>query len=116
MSKVSLPLLIETTFHSRSDADTGVFMPPTSEGIMKFCRDVSFTHNVYHGPSGCTLSVPPESTDQMTWGQAVPPGLKQEMHDVMSRLLGDEAKDLSFDSYKLCLYLSPMILCEPLHD
>ena len=77
-------------------------MPPTKAGLLKFCRDVSFTHKVHHAASGQTISVPPEAPNLSTWGQDVPSGLKEEIVRVMKQIYGKETEGFQFESYRLC--------------
>ena len=77
-------------------------MPPTKSGLLKFCRDVSFTHNIYHAASHQTISVAPDAPSLSTWGQDVPSGLKKEIAHVMHQLYGKETEGFEFESYRLC--------------
>ncbi|KAL8714148.1 MAG: hypothetical protein Q9220_001876 [cf. Caloplaca sp. 1 TL-2023] len=92
-----VPVFVEGMDHT-----LGETMPPTPDGLLKFCRDVSFTHNIYHTASGQTISVPPSPPSQSTWSQDVPPGLKEEAFNVMTQTYGKEVEGLEFESYRMC--------------
>ena len=77
-------------------------MPPTKAGLLKFCRDVSFTHNVHHAASDQIISVPPKAPNLSTWGQDVPSGLKQEVDHVKKQIYGKKTEGLEFESYRIC--------------
>ena len=77
-------------------------MPPTKVGLLKFCRDVSFTHKIHHSASNQIISVPPDTPSLSTWGQDAPSGLKKEIAHVMQRIYGKETEGFEFDSYRLC--------------
>ena len=77
-------------------------MPPNKAGLLKFCRDVSFTHKTHHAASNQIISVPPDAPGLSTWGQDVPSGLKKEIAHVMQQIYGKEAEGFEFESYRLC--------------
>lgn len=80
----------------------GEVLPPTHDGVLKFCRDVTFTNKLYHAESNQTISAPPSRASQRTWGQDVPSSLKQEIFDVMVKIFGNEVKGFEFESYRMC--------------
>ena len=78
-------------------------MPATSQNKMKLCRDVSFTHNAFHEPTGTTFSMPPEDLSKNTWSQDVPQGLKDEIHNVLIKNHGKGAdQQFKINSYRMC--------------
>jgi hypothetical protein len=85
-------------------------MPPTPDGLLKFCRDVSFTNNVHHEASGQTFSIPPPGADQNTWTGDVQQGLKDEISDVMMQIYGKDAEAFEFKSFRICWYTTHLSL------
>ncbi|RQM06696.1 hypothetical protein DH86_00001309, partial [Scytalidium sp. 3C] len=77
----------------------GQVLPPSPDGILKFCVDVSFTNNSYHEISGQTISIPPEGIDTQ---YSVPKGLEMECHRVVERIYGKELEGFEFDSFRIC--------------
>ncbi|KAF4631685.1 hypothetical protein G7Y89_g6449 [Cudoniella acicularis] len=56
-------------------------LPPTPDGLLKFCVDVSFKNTSYHQKSGQMISAPPDSLDQDQ--HKIPNSLKNECHRVL---------------------------------
>lgn len=81
---------------------SGESVPTTSDGILKFNHEVSFTNNFYHEESKQTISVPPTAINQSTWTQNVPQGLKDECTKVVNNIYGKEAKEFVIESYRMC--------------
>ncbi len=79
-------------------------MPPTPDGELKFCRDVSFTNSVKHPVSGQTISVPPITSGKTQWTapENVPSGLREELYTVMKGIYGKEAEGMNLDTFRLC--------------
>lgn len=82
-------------------------MPPTPDGELKFCRDVSFTNSIHHSASGQTISVNTFTSGDSQWATPanVPPALQQELYTVMQGIYGHEADGLTLDSFRLCWYV-----------
>jgi hypothetical protein len=89
-----------------SDAEylPGQVLPPTPEGILKICVDVSFKNTSLHEESGQMISAPPDQPDQ---GQhPVPDILKEECLRVVKGIYGNELPDVKFEWYRICWYES----------
>ena len=82
-------------------------MPPTPDGLLKFCRDVGFTNNTYHEASQQRISIPPTPATQSTWSNDAPEALKQEVRDIMTKTYGQEIEGFTFESYRMCWYVKP---------
>lgn len=82
-------------------------MPPTPDGELKFCRDLSFTNSIHHSASGQTISVSSFVSGDSQWTTLanVPPALQQELYTVMQGIYGHEANELTLDSFRLCWYV-----------
>ena len=80
---------------------SGEAYPPTSEKVMKFCRDISFSNFYKHAESGRVISTPP--LDQEDEGQpSTPQRLKDEIQIVMKGIWGRRAKCMEIDCYRIC--------------
>jgi sarcosine oxidase/L-pipecolate oxidase len=72
--------------------------------MLKFNYEVSFTNKELHDGSGQTISVPPARLDQSTWSQAVPQGLKDEIHTVVEHVFGKWVDGIKIEDYRMCWY------------
>lgn len=83
---------------------TGEVMPLQAEQegeyTVKFCRDESFKNVVTHENSGLSFSMPPDEPDHGQWKAS--PGLRARLDTVMKGLLGEKAKDVHIDTYRVC--------------
>jgi hypothetical protein len=79
-------------------------MPPTPDGELKFCRDLSFTNSIHHPVSGQSISVPSYIGGETQWTAPanVHPAFRQELYGVMRGIYGHEADGLTLDSFRLC--------------
>lgn len=86
-------------------------MPPTPDGELKFCRDLSFTNPIHHPASGQTISVPSFIRRETQWTTPanVPPALRQELYGVMRGIYGHEADGLALESFRLCWYVLSLL-------
>jgi sarcosine oxidase/L-pipecolate oxidase len=87
---------------------TGEVLPPTPDGILKFCVDVSFKNTNLHPTSGQMISAPPEKPDQAQ--NTIPPSLKAECSRVVKGIFGKEHEKFEFDSFRICWYAPPNTL------
>ncbi|KAI4163404.1 MAG: hypothetical protein LQ342_002911 [Letrouitia transgressa] len=88
-------------FIHRAGGIDGEILPPTPEGVLKFCRDVSFSNKRQHPELSKIISSPP--TDQPNEGQKVPPqDLRDEIDRVKKDLFGKQADEMDFDQYRVC--------------
>ncbi|KAM3084141.1 hypothetical protein ACMFMG_001757 [Clarireedia jacksonii] len=78
----------------------GEVLPPTPDGILKFCVDDSFKNTLEHENSRQLISAPPIAPDQAQ--HTVPTSMKSECHRVMKGIYGKEADDFQFDSFRIC--------------
>ena len=79
----------------------GQTMPSTPDGLLKFCRDVSFSNMVAVTEYGKTYSVPPDAEEYDQW--SVPDKLKEEIRSVQQGLYGHElAKEFRTANYRIC--------------
>ncbi|CAG8951807.1 hypothetical protein HYFRA_00005611 [Hymenoscyphus fraxineus] len=82
------------------DGVLGEVLPPTPEGLLKFCVDVSFKNTSLDSSSGQEISAPPESSHQDQ--HDVPESLKRECYRVVRGIFGDELAGSQFDSFRIC--------------
>ncbi|KAI9871194.1 MAG: hypothetical protein M1830_004434 [Pleopsidium flavum] len=82
----------------------GETMPPTPDGELKFCRDVSFTNSVKHPASGQTISVPPITSGKTQWTapENISSELREELYTVMGGIYGKGAEGMNLDTFRLC--------------
>jgi len=67
---------------------------------VKFCRDESYKNTIKHEASGQEFSSPPNEPGQ---AQRQPnEALKQPLELVKNGILGEPAKDVKFDEYRVC--------------
>ncbi|PSS12238.1 hypothetical protein M430DRAFT_29959 [Amorphotheca resinae ATCC 22711] len=85
--------------HSVGDVQ-GEVLPPTSDGMLKFCVDVSFKNTSLHPKSGQMISAPPSQPDQAQ--HTVSQSLQAECTRVMKGIYGNELKDAQFESFRIC--------------
>ncbi|PQE22930.1 FAD dependent oxidoreductase protein [Rutstroemia sp. NJR-2017a BBW] len=83
-----------------ADDYTGEVLPPTPDGILKFCVDVSFKNTLKHDSSRQLISAPPAVPDQAQ--NVVPASMQGECRRVMKGIYGREVDDLQFDSFRIC--------------
>jgi sarcosine oxidase / L-pipecolate oxidase len=79
-------------------------MPPTSDGLMKFVCEESFTNNQHHKASNQTISVPPTPISQSTWSHDVPQALKEDVLKVVKNTYGKELDGIEVENYRMCWY------------
>lgn len=87
--------------------DTGLIgqvLPPTPDGLLKFCVDVSFMNNSLHVKSGKMISAPPDQPDQAQ--HTIPQSLKDECRRVVKGIYGKKLENFEFDSFRICWYES----------
>lgn len=79
-------------------------MPPTADGELKFCRDLSFTNSIIHSTSDQTISVPSFTSGETQWTTPADmcTALRQELHGVMRGIYGHEADGLDLETFRLC--------------
>jgi sarcosine oxidase/L-pipecolate oxidase len=87
---------------------TGGVLPPTPDGILKFCVDVSFKNTTLHPASGQMISAPPDEPDQAQ--HTIPSSLKAECSRVVKGICGKELEKFEFDSFRICWYAPPNTL------
>jgi sarcosine oxidase/L-pipecolate oxidase len=87
---------------------TGQVLPPTADGILKFCVDVSFKNTNLHPASGQMISAPPDEPDQAQ--HTIPSGLIAECSRVVKGIYGRELENFEFDSFRICWYALPPYL------
>lgn len=80
----------------------GEVLPPTLDGLLKFCVDVSFMNTSLHAKSGQMISAPPDQLDQAQ--HDIPQSLKDECFRVVKGIYGKELEDVHFDSFRICWY------------
>ena len=82
----------------------GETMPPTPKGQLKFIRDISFRHTVFHEASGMKISVPFTDAERSQWTipEEMPKGIKDEIGIVMKGLYGKELEGLGHSTYRFC--------------
>ncbi|KAG0646702.1 oxidase [Hyphodiscus hymeniophilus] len=78
----------------------GEVLPPTPDGFLKFCVDVSFMNTSLHKGSGQMITQPPDQEDQAQ--HTVSQQLKDECARVMKGIYGKELDDAVFDSFRIC--------------
>ncbi|RDL31477.1 uncharacterized protein BP5553_09686 [Venustampulla echinocandica] len=78
----------------------GEVLPPTSDGLLKFCVDVSFMNTSLDLDSGQLLSAPPNFPDQAQY--EVPANLKDECCRVVRGIYGKQLAGFSFESFRIC--------------
>ena len=67
---------------------------------VKFCRDESYKNTCKHEASGQFFSMPPAEPDQ---AQRCPnEGLKARLEIVKRGILGEKAKDVHINEYRIC--------------
>jgi sarcosine oxidase/L-pipecolate oxidase len=81
---------------------TGEVLPPTSDGTLKFCVDVSFKNTSLHAASSQMISAPPDEPDQAQ--HTIPSSLKAECSRVVKGIFGKEQEKFEFDSFRICWY------------
>lgn len=86
----------------RSSHCLGESIPPTSEGLLKFTFELSFTNKIPHEASGQIISVPPSRLTQSTWSQDVPQSYKDEVRTVMKHVYGKELAGIEPENYRMC--------------
>lgn len=67
---------------------------------VKFCRDESYKNTCKHDASGQSFSMPPAQPDQAQWSPNG--GLKARLETVKRGILGENAKDVQIDEYRIC--------------
>lgn len=80
-------------------------MPPTTEGYLKFIRDIPLANTVKHDSSNSMISVTPATKDLTEWTdpERIPTTLRREMDVVIKGILGAAAsKDLKPEQLRLC--------------
>ncbi|TVY32263.1 L-pipecolate oxidase [Lachnellula subtilissima] len=78
----------------------GQILPPTPDGLLKFCVDASFKNTSWDDASGQMISAPPDSPDQ---GQhTIPDSLKNECHRVVKGIFGKVFSNYEFNSFRIC--------------
>ncbi|KAG9233797.1 sarcosine oxidase-like protein [Amylocarpus encephaloides] len=77
----------------------GQVLPPTLDGLLKFCVDVSFKNSVYHEPSSQTISSPPDTHDQDQHN--IPNSLRFECQKVVQDIFGMKLVESHFDSLRI---------------
>lgn len=87
-------------------------MPPTSDNQLKFIRDIPFRNTIDHQVSGQRISVPFTSMDRSQWTSPdnMLQGLKDEIATVINGIYGKEGKDLKPHTYRLCWYVSSVVI------
>ncbi|RFU33658.1 hypothetical protein B7463_g2708, partial [Scytalidium lignicola] len=75
----------------------GQVLPPTVDGLLKFCVDMSFTNNSYHEKSGQRISAPPEESQYEASNT-----LQMECRRVVEGIYGKELEGFEFDSFRIC--------------
>ncbi|KAH8802801.1 sarcosine oxidase-like protein [Xylogone sp. PMI_703] len=75
----------------------GQVLPPTSDAILKFCVDESFTNGVFHNQSNQILSSPPEQDQSVA-----PAALQAECQRVVCGIYGKELEGVKCDSFRIC--------------
>ncbi|KUJ13036.1 sarcosine oxidase [Mollisia scopiformis] len=77
-------------------------IPPGPLGLVKCTHERSFTNVSYHSSSKQTFSMVPRRTQQMTWSQEVPRGLKGEVGISRVKIYGNWVKDVEPEFYRMC--------------
>ena len=80
----------------------GEAIPPTLDGRLKFCVDVSFMNTSLHAKSGQNISAPPDQPDQAQ--HTISQNLKNECFRVVKGIYGRELENAQFDSFRICWY------------
>lgn len=78
-------------------------LPPTPDGLLKFCVDVSFKNTSLDSSSGQQISAPPDSSHQDQHN--VPESLKKECQRVITGIFGKELAGSQFESFRICWYV-----------
>ena len=79
----------------------GETMPSTPDGLLKFCRDVSFSNMVGVTEYGTTHSVPPYAEEYDQW--SIPEKLKDDIRSVQRGLYGEKlAEEFHIANYRIC--------------
>ncbi|ESZ92479.1 hypothetical protein SBOR_7142 [Sclerotinia borealis F-4128] len=87
-------------FHHMVGEVLGAVLPPTSNGILKFCADISLKNTALHECSGHMISAPPNEADQAQHN--VPKILREECYRVMKGIYGKMVEEFEFDSFRMC--------------
>lgn len=93
---------IKSAMGHKIDQVTGQVLPPTAEGLLKFCVDVSFTNTSWHAKSAQMISAPPDTPDQDQ--HTIPKSLRDECMRVVKGIYGKELENAEFDSFRICWY------------
>lgn len=78
---------------------------PATDGYLKFIRDIPLANTIHHVASDTQISVPPTSASLTEWTSpsSIPTTLRDEMHTVISGILGPAAAaELEPESLRLC--------------
>ncbi|KAH8590091.1 sarcosine oxidase-like protein [Bisporella sp. PMI_857] len=78
----------------------GEILPPTNDGLFKFCVDVSFKNTSLHLKSGEMISAPPDQPDQAQ--NDVSQTLQNECLRVVRGIFGKELANHKFDQFRIC--------------
>jgi hypothetical protein len=78
----------------------GEVLPPTADGLLKFCVDVSFKNSLKDELSQQVISAPPDMVDQNQ--HEVSETLKEECSRVVKEIFGKELAGSQFDSFRIC--------------
>ena len=78
----------------------GEVLPPTPDGLLKFCVDVSFKNTTKDKLSDQIISAPPDTAHQSQ--HEVPESLKKECARVVKGIFGKQLEGAQFDSYRIC--------------
>ncbi|KFY16396.1 hypothetical protein V492_01381 [Pseudogymnoascus sp. VKM F-4246] len=99
-------------------------IPAGPQGLVKCTHERSFTNISQHSSSKQTFSMIPRRTQQMTWSQEVPQGLKDEMKISKNKIYGNWIEGLEPEYYRMCwdavtpnqdFVISPHPKCENLY-
>ncbi|KFY34676.1 hypothetical protein V494_06557 [Pseudogymnoascus sp. VKM F-4513 (FW-928)] len=99
-------------------------IPAGPRGLVKCTHERSFTNISQHSSSKQTFSMIPRRTQQMTWSQEVPQGLKDEVKISKNKIYGNWIEGLEPEYYRMCwdavtpnqdFVISPHPKCENLY-
>jgi hypothetical protein len=80
-------------------------MPPTSDGYLKFIRDIPLANTVPHPASNTKISVAPDNAEGTEWTapENLPAVLREEMKTVIAGIFGvNSAAELQREQMRLC--------------
>jgi hypothetical protein len=88
---------------------SGEILPPTPEGLLKVCVDVSFKNTSLHPKSGQVISTPPNLPDQGQY--EVGKTLEDECARVLQGIYGKELSTAKFESFRICWFVPSAQIC-----